>query len=103
LALHKYGEICYSFDRKESGAHGEGGNIWGAPLKGKRVLIVDNVVTAGTAKREAIDKIRKEAGIVAGVLPALDRMEKLTAPDGDDTAPMPSAIAKSGGSMGFRC
>lgn len=52
--------MCYSFDRKEAKNHGEGGNIVGALLKGKRVLIVDDVVTAGTAKREAIDKIRKE-------------------------------------------
>ncbi|KAA8573946.1 hypothetical protein EYC84_005489 [Monilinia fructicola] len=71
-----------------------GGNIVGAPLKGKRVLIVDDVVTAGTAKREAIDKIRKEGGIVAGILVALDRMEKLPSPSGDDSAPMPSAIGE---------
>ena len=66
----------------------------GAPLKGKRVLIVDDVVTAGTAKREAIDKIRKEGGIVAGILVALDRMEKLPAPNGDGPEPMPSAIGE---------
>jgi orotate phosphoribosyltransferase len=89
----KYGTICYSFDRKEAKDHGEGGNIVGAPLKGKRVLIVDDVVTAGTAKREAIDKIQKEGGIVAGILVALDRMEKLPA-DGDDSKPGPSAIGE---------
>lgn len=90
----KYNTMCYSFDRKEAKDHGEGGNIVGAPLKGKRVLIVDDVVTAGTAKREAIDKIRKEGGIVAGILVALDRMEKLPSPSGDDSAPMPSAIGE---------
>ncbi|KAG4035428.1 hypothetical protein MFRU_001g01970 [Monilinia fructicola] len=90
----KYHTLCYSFDRKEAKDHGEGGNIVGAPLKGKRVLIVDDVVTAGTAKREAIDKIRKEGGIVAGILVALDRMEKLPSPSGDDSAPMPSAIGE---------
>jgi len=84
LQPEKYGQLCYSFDRKEAKDHGEGGNIVGAPLKGKRVLIVDDVVTAGTAKREAIDKIRKEGGIVVGILVALDRMEKLPGPDGDD-------------------
>ena len=63
----RYGKICYSFDRKEKKDHGEGGNIVGAPLKGKRVLIVDDVVTAGTAKREAIGKIRDEGGIIAGI------------------------------------
>jgi orotate phosphoribosyltransferase len=62
-----YGKLCYSFDRKEKKYHGEGGGIVGAPLKGKRVLIVDDVVTAGTAKREAIGKIRDEGGIVAGI------------------------------------
>ena len=66
----------------------------GAPLKGKRVLIVDDVVTAGTAKREAIGKIRNEGGIVVGIVVALDRMEKLPSPDGDDSTPMPSAIGE---------
>ncbi|GAB1318816.1 orotate phosphoribosyltransferase [Madurella fahalii] len=89
-----YGETCYSFDRKEAKDHGEGGNIVGAPLKGKRVLIVDDVITAGTAKREAIAKIQKEGGVVAGIVVALDRMEKLPSPDGDDTKPMPSAIGE---------
>jgi orotate phosphoribosyltransferase len=84
--------VCYSFDRKEAKDHGEGGNIVGAPLKGKRVLIVDDVVTDGTAKREAIEKIRKEGGIIVGILVALDRMEKLLAPNGDESTPMPSAI-----------
>jgi len=89
-----YGELCYSFDRKEAKDHGEGGNIVGAPLKGKRVLIVDDVVTAGTAKREAIDKIRKEGGIVVGIVVALDRMESLPVVDGSDSTSMPSAIGE---------
>lgn len=87
-------KISYSFDRKEAKDHGEGGNIVGAGLKGKRVLIVDDVVTAGTAKREAIEKITKEGGIVAGIVVALDRMEKLPATDGDDSKPGPSAIGE---------
>lgn len=86
--------VSYSFDRKEAKDHGEGGNIVGAPLKGKRVLIVDDVITAGTAKRDAIDKIRKEGGTVAGIVVALDRMEKLPAADGDDSKPGPSAIGE---------
>ncbi|TVY57518.1 Orotate phosphoribosyltransferase [Lachnellula suecica] len=94
LQPEKYDDIHFSYDRKEAKDHGEGGNIVGAPLKNKRVLIVDDVVTAGTAKREAIDKIRKEGGIVVGILVALDRMEKLPSPDGDDSKPMPSAIGE---------
>lgn len=94
LAPEKFEKICYSFDRKEAKDHGEGGNIVGAPLKGKKVLIVDDVVTAGTAKREAIDKIRNEGGIVVGVVVALDRMEKLPGPNGDDNTPMLSAIGE---------
>lgn len=85
--------LC-SFDRKEAKDHGEGGNIVGAPLKGKKVLIVDDVITAGTAKREAIEKIRKEGGSVAGIVVALDRKEKLSSPDGDDSKPMPSAMGE---------
>lgn len=90
LAPETHAEISYSFDRKEAKTHGEGGNIVGAPLKGKRCLIVDDVVTAGTAKREAIEKIRAEGGIVAGVIVALDRQEKL----GDAEGPGPSAIGE---------
>lgn len=94
LEPKKFSHICYSFDRKEAKDHGEGGNIVGAPLRGKKVLIIDDVVTAGTAKREAIDKIRKEGGKVVGIIVALDRMEKLPVPSGDDSAPMPSAIGE---------
>ncbi|KAF7550282.1 hypothetical protein G7Z17_g5829 [Cylindrodendrum hubeiense] len=94
LAPETLDTVSYSFDRKEAKDHGEGGNIVGAPLKGKRVLIVDDVITAGTAKREAIDKIRKEGGIVAGIAVAVDRMEKLPATDGDETKPGPSAIGE---------
>ncbi|KAJ9131562.1 Orotate phosphoribosyltransferase [Pleurostoma richardsiae] len=89
-----YSSVCYSFDRKEAKDHGEGGNIVGCPLKGKKVLIVDDVITAGTAKREAIGKIRKEGGTVAGIVVALDRMEKLPSADGDDTKPGPSAMGE---------
>ncbi|KAI9054726.1 hypothetical protein LZ554_001877 [Drepanopeziza brunnea f. sp. 'monogermtubi'] len=94
LAPERYGKLCYSFDRKEAKDHGEGGNIVGAPLKGKKVLIVDDVVTAGTAKREAIAKIEKEGGIVAGILVALDRMETLPTTEGEEGKGGPSAIGE---------
>ncbi|KAH8889768.1 orotate phosphoribosyltransferase [Thozetella sp. PMI_491] len=94
LAEDQYGQICYSFDRKEAKDHGEGGSIVGAPLRGKRVLIVDDVITDGTAKRDAIAKIKAEGGEVVAIVVALDRMEKLKGPDGDDSKPMPSAIGE---------
>jgi orotate phosphoribosyltransferase len=60
---------------QEAKDHGEGGVLVGAPVAGKRVLIVDDVITAGTAIREAIRIIESAGGIVAGVLIALDRAE----------------------------
>lgn len=65
--------ICYN--RKEAKAHGEGGTLVGAELKGK-VMIVDDVITAGTAIRESIDIILQHGAEPAGVLVALDRQEK---------------------------
>ena len=67
--------LPYSFNRKEAKDHGEGGVIVGAPLKG-RVLIVDDVITDGGAKREAIELIRAHGAVPAGVLIAFDRMER---------------------------
>ncbi|EGE06307.1 orotate phosphoribosyltransferase [Trichophyton equinum CBS 127.97] len=69
--------VSYSFNRKEAKSHGEGGNIVGAPLKGKRIVIIDDVITAGTALREAVGIIEKEGGIVVGVLVLLDRQERV--------------------------
>jgi len=65
----------YSFNRKEAKDHGEGGMIIGAPLAG-RVLIVDDVITAGTAIREALGLIHAAGARPAGVLLALDRQER---------------------------
>lgn len=65
----------FAFNRKEKKDHGEGGSIVGAPLKGK-ILIVDDVITAGTAIRESMDIIRAAGAEPAGVLIALDRQEK---------------------------
>ncbi len=67
--------IPYSFNRKEAKAHGEGGTLVGAPLKGK-VLIIDDVITAGTAIRESIELITDAGGQVAGVIVAIDRQER---------------------------
>ncbi len=65
----------YAFNRKEAKDHGEGGSIVGHALTGK-VLIIDDVITAGTAIREAIDIITTQGAEPAGVVIALDRMEK---------------------------
>lgn len=65
----------YAFNRKEAKTHGEGGSIVGAPLKG-RVLIVDDVITAGTAIREAADIVAAHGAELAGVAISLDRQEK---------------------------
>jgi orotate phosphoribosyltransferase len=65
----------YAFNRKEAKDHGEGGLIVGADLNGK-VLIVDDVITAGTAIREAVDIIQAEGATTSAVLIALDRQEK---------------------------
>lgn len=70
--------VSYAFNRKEAKAHGEGGNIVGAPLRGKRVVIIDDVITAGTALREAVGIIEKEGAIVVGVLVLLDREERVS-------------------------
>jgi orotate phosphoribosyltransferase len=67
--------VPWSFNRKEAKDHGEGGSIVGSPLRG-RVLIVDDVITAGTAIREAIDIIRAAGAEPAGVVLALDRQER---------------------------
>ena len=76
IALAEKGHnLRYSFNRKEAKDHGEGGVIVGAPLQG-RVLIVDDVITDGGAKREAIELIRANGANPAGVLIAFDRMER---------------------------
>jgi orotate phosphoribosyltransferase len=69
--------VPFCFNRKEAKDHGEGGNIVGAPLKG-RALIIDDVITDGASKREAIEIIRAAGATPAGVLIALDRQERGT-------------------------
>lgn len=74
LAEHHDVDVPYAFNRKESKGHGEGGSIVGAPLAG-RVLIVDDVITAGTAVREAYQIITAAGADVAGLVISLDRQE----------------------------
>jgi orotate phosphoribosyltransferase len=65
----------FAYNRKEAKDHGEGGSLVGSPLKG-RVLIIDDVISAGTSVRESVELIRQSGAEPAGVLIALDRMEK---------------------------
>lgn len=75
LAEHHGRDVPYAFNRKETKEHGEGGLIIGSPLAG-RVLIVDDVITAGTAIRASADLIQSAGATIAGVVLALDRQER---------------------------
>ena len=75
LAARHGRDLPWAYNRKEAKAHGEGGTLVGAPLQG-RVLIVDDVMTAGTAVRESLALIRDHGATPAGVLIALDRQER---------------------------
>jgi orotate phosphoribosyltransferase len=75
LADHHDIDIPYCFNRKEAKEHGEGGNLVGAPLSG-RVLIIDDVITAGTAIRESLEIIQASGSQAVGVVIALDRQER---------------------------
>jgi len=75
LADHHNVDIPYCFNRKEAKTHGEGGNLVGSELKGK-VMLVDDVITAGTAIRESMEIIKNHGAQLSGVLIALDRQEK---------------------------
>ena len=75
LADHHDLDMPYSFNRKEAKTHGEGGNILGAPLSGD-ILIIDDVITAGTAIREVMGLIEQSGARAGGVIIALDRQER---------------------------
>ncbi len=75
LAEHHDVDVPYSYNRKEAKAHGEGGSVVGAPLSGN-VLIVDDVITAGTAVREAYQLIAAAGAQIAGLVISLDRQER---------------------------
>lgn len=77
LAEHHQRDMPWCFNRKEAKAHGEGGTLVGAPLAGN-VVIVDDVITAGTAIREVMQIIKAQGAQAAGVLIALDRQERGT-------------------------
>jgi orotate phosphoribosyltransferase len=94
LADHHGRSVPWAFNRKEAKSHGEAGLIVGTPLAG-RVVIVDDVITAGTAIRESIDLIRAAGAEPVGVALALDRQER-----GTGTA---SAVQEVEREFGLRC
>ena len=75
LAEHYGIDVPYAFNRKEAKAHGEGGSVVGAPLAGK-VLVIDDVITAGTAVREAYQIITATGAEIGGLVISLDRQER---------------------------
>ncbi|AVH27297.1 orotate phosphoribosyltransferase [Vibrio diabolicus] len=75
LADHHDVDTPYCFNRKEAKDHGEGGNLVGSALEG-RIMLVDDVITAGTAIRESMEIIQANGADLAGVLVAIDRQEK---------------------------
>jgi len=94
LAEHHGRNVPFAFNRKEAKDHGEGGNVVGAPLHG-RVVIVDDVITAGTAIRESLDIIRKAGAQPVAVALALDRQER-----GQGTR---SAVQELEAEQGLKC
>lgn len=95
----RWGDVGYSYNRKEVKDHGEGGLMVGESMQGKRVVIIDDVMTAGTAIREAISIIEKQGGKLVGIIVAIDRQEKLPSQaekdgKGDDGLPRGSAIGE---------
>ncbi|CAG8636219.1 24388_t:CDS:1 [Dentiscutata erythropus] len=77
LSEHYNKDVPYSFNRKEIKDHGDGGSIVGAPLKGN-ILIIDDVITAGTAIRESLAIIKENGATPVGVIVAVDRQERGT-------------------------
>ena len=75
LYEHHGKDVPYAFNRKEAKAHGEGGTIVGAPLEG-RILVIDDVITAGTAIRESVDIINASGAELCGVVISLNRQER---------------------------
>lgn len=74
-AMQGKSDVPFAYNRKEAKDHGEGGTLVGAPLKGK-VVIIDDVITAGTSVRESVEIIRAAGAEPAAVLIAMDRMER---------------------------
>lgn len=94
LADRHQRDVPYAFNRKEAKDHGEGGSIIGAPLAG-RVLVIDDVITAGTAIRESAEIITRAGARLVGVVLAMDRQER-----GQGTQ---SAVQEVSATFGIQC
>lgn len=99
ISQAQWGQVGYAFNRKEVKDHGEGGILVGASIEGKRVVIIDDVMTSGKAIREAISIIEKQGGKLVGIVVAIDREEKMPseaekAGGKDDGSPRGSAIGE---------
>lgn len=86
-------DLPWTFNRKEAKDHGEGGMLVGSPVKGKNILIVDDVLTAGTAVRQSMALLKAEGANPMGIVVALDREEKL---DGAKTSALQQLQAETG-------
>lgn len=99
LDEERWADVGYSFNRKEAKDHGEGGLMVGESLKGKRIVIIDDVMTADTAIREAVSIIEGQGGKLVGIIVAVDREEKVPSQSekdgrGDDGSPRGSTIGE---------
>lgn len=92
----KFQDIRYAFNRKEAKDHGEGGSIVGATLEGRRILIIDDVMTAGTAINEAFEIIASNKGQTVGCIIALDRQEVVSTEDREGLSATQSVSKKYG-------
>ncbi|KAK3051225.1 orotate phosphoribosyltransferase [Extremus antarcticus] len=78
--VERYGGVGYTFNRKEAKDHGEGGVLVGDSVRGKRVVVIDDVMTSGKAIREAVEIIKAQGGTLVGIVVAVDREEKMPSP-----------------------
>src|SRR6202012_2500048 len=98
IGLAKHGKnVTYAYNRKEAKAHGEGGTLVGAPVKG-RVLVIDDVITDGGSKREAAELIRAAGAEPVGVAITMDRQERAK----DDPADRRSGVQYVEQELGLR-